>query len=106
MLERKIDTFHRVLAAADTNLDGAPGIEHSGFDRQPERRAVREFGTEELAPGIGVRVDVHHADRIVGRNRPENGVSDRMVAAGGDRQYPCRMYLPEKGFNVLVLPLQ
>ena len=61
------------------------GIQQSVLHREPERRAVRKLRPEKLAPGIAVRVDVHHADRAIGGDRLENRERNRVIPARGDR---------------------
>src|SRR5690606_29295551 len=75
----------------DADLDRALRIEQPVLDSAAERRAVRKFRTEEFVPRVGVRIDMDHADRPVLRDRLEDRIGDRMIAARGQRCRAGRM---------------
>src|SRR5256885_6899586 len=101
-----LDAIHEVLTAANADLDRALGVEHAGFNGQTKRGAVSEFRPEELPPGVGVSVDVHHANRRPGGNGLEYGIGDGVIAAGADRYDVRCLDLPIEGLDILVLPFQ
>lgn len=71
-----------VERAANTDLDGALGIEQAFLDRAAERRAVGQFVVAEIAvPGIGMGVEMHHADRPVLGDGAHDRQRDQVVAA-------------------------
>src|SRR5205085_3551926 len=101
-----LDAIHEVLTAANADLDRALGVEHPGFNGQTERGAVSEFRAEELTPGVGVSVDVHHANRRPGGNGLEYGIGNGVIPAGADRYDVRCLDLAIEGLDILVLPFQ
>ena len=95
-----------ILAAADADLNGALRIQQAVLDSQAKRGSVSELGTEELSPGVGMGIDVHHTDGRIGGNRLEYGVGNRMVAARADRQHAGRVNFAVERRNLLDLFFQ
>ena len=58
---------------------------------------MRALDAEHLPAGVGVGVEVHHADRPVdGRARAHRRLGDRVVAAEHDRQHARRQHLADR----------
>ena len=73
--------------AAQADLHVARRVDVPGLDEPEHRRPVRELDAEDLAAGVGVRVEVDEADRPVARgDRADVRLGDRVVAAEHDRQ--------------------
>ena len=70
--------------APDADLNDALGVEHAVEHRLPEGPAVMEFRALVGAGRVTMGVDVDHADRAPGADRPEDRIGDRMIPA--DRQ--------------------
>ena len=71
---------------ADADLDHAARIDQPLLDRAPERRAVEELAAEVLVPGVGMRVEVHDAERpVAARQRAQDRQRDRVIAADAER---------------------
>src|SRR5213594_2524672 len=54
-----------VERSTDPDLDHAAAVHRALLDRAAERRAVEELAAEVLVPGVGMRVEVHDAERAV-----------------------------------------
>ena len=58
------------------------------------------------AAGVAVRVEVHHPDRTVRGDGPEDGQGQGMVAAGRDRHRPRRVHLAKERLDVVQAVLE
>ena len=84
--------------AAQPDLD-VPFPRHlARLDKPPHDRPVRDPGdAEDLGARVGVRVEVHQADRPMLRGaRGDVGLADRVVPAEHDRDRPGREHLPDR----------
>src|SRR5262249_6984575 len=75
-------------------------------DCQTKRRAVRELRAEKLTPRVGMRIHMHHPDRPLGAEGPEDGVGDRVIATGAYWQDAGSLDRAVERLDVLVLPLE
>src|SRR5881397_1784497 len=86
VVEREI--LRPVQRPADAHLDHAAPVDGALLDGAAKRRAVEELAAEVFVPRVGMRVEVHDAERTVAaRQRAQDGQRDRVVAAHAHR---CR----------------
>ena len=87
---------------ADADLHRADGIEQFLFDGAAEGRAVSVFRLAEVAVvGIGVRVEMHHADGPVLGDGAHDRQGDEMIAPGRQRHGARGMHPGEEVFDPL-----
>src|SRR5258708_6105948 len=103
---RELDAIHEILAAADTDLNRALRVEYARLHGEAKRCPVSEFRAVELAPGVGVGVDVHHADGRIGGDRPEYRVGDGMIAPRAHGDDSGGLDLAVEGLDLLDLLLE
>jgi len=81
---------------------GSPGVQQALLDGAAERRAVGVGVVAEVAvEGVGVGVEVDHADRALARDRPHDRQGHEMVAAGSERDHAGAVDRLEKGLDPL-----
>jgi len=70
--------------------------------RPAEGRAMAGFAAHEFIPGVGMRVDMDHAERAVSSDGPENRQGDRMIAPRRERHDASLMELRKETGDVSV----
>ena len=68
--KRKGPPLLRTLGTTDADLHRPFGIKESFFHRPPEVGAMGVLSAQFFIAGVGVRIDLHHADRSLRGDRP------------------------------------